>query len=101
MQEGPVALGHHPLLGLADEVSLLLVRDGPALLGLAQLLQPVVEALVVGGWRWGFVYGNWEAIFLAFLKTMARQSLILQCVIFILKPTLNLSLITCRSLSLS
>ena len=48
MQEGPVALRHHPLLGLADEVSLLLVRDGPALLGLTQLLQAVVEALVVG-----------------------------------------------------
>lgn len=45
MQEGPVSVRHHLPLGLTDEVPLLLVWDGPALLDLTQLLQPVVEAL--------------------------------------------------------
>ena len=49
MQEGPVGVRHHPPLGLADEVSLLFVWDGPALLDLTKLLQPVIKALRGGG----------------------------------------------------
>lgn len=45
LQEGPVGLGHSRSLGPADEVPLLLVGDGPAFLGLTQLLQALVETL--------------------------------------------------------
>lgn len=45
MHEGPVRLRNHLLLRLPDEVPLVFVRDGPALLDLAELLQAVVEAL--------------------------------------------------------
>ena len=48
MQEGPVGLGHHPLLSLANEVLLLFVGDGPALLDLTQLLQAIIETLERG-----------------------------------------------------
>lgn len=64
MQERPVGLGHCRLLGPTDGISLLLVRDGPAFLGLAQLLQAVVEALLEeatgqsGGSKAGFDVGR-------------------------------------------
>lgn len=45
LQERPVGLRHRRLLGAADEIALLFVRNGPTLLGLTQLLQAVVEAL--------------------------------------------------------
>lgn len=45
LQEGPVGVGHHLLLRLTDGVSLLFVRDRPALLDLTQLLQAVVKTL--------------------------------------------------------
>lgn len=45
LQEGSVGIRHHLLLIAPDQVSLLFVRDGPALLDLTQLLQTVIEAL--------------------------------------------------------
>lgn len=85
LQERPVGLGHRRPLGPTDEVPLLLVRDGPAFLGLAQLLQAVIEALRRGG-------GGSEvraAVQRSAVPTRGRRL------------TLNLSLMICRSLSFS
>lgn len=64
MQEGSVGVRHHLLLRAADVVALLLVRDGPALLGLTQLLQAVVKPLNGGERKWvlidrGDTFGFW------------------------------------------
>lgn len=45
VQEAGVGMCDGSLLSQSDEVSLLLVRNGPTLLDLAQLLQALVEAL--------------------------------------------------------
>lgn len=82
LQEAPVGVRNHFLLRLTDEVPLLFVWDGPALLDLTQLLQAVVEALRQTNPVESAPSTDWST---------CRSS----------QLTLNLSLITCRSLSFS
>lgn len=92
LQEGPVSVRHHPLLSMPDEVSLLFVGDGPALLDLTQLLQPVVKTLR-GEERLGLCFRvrtAWNFSRIRFVERYLNFEL-----------TLNLSFITCRSLSFS
>lgn len=85
LQEGLVGIRHHFLLGLTDGVSLLFVRDGPTLLDLTQLLQTVVKTL-----RGQHVRSAAGSVSSYDGRNLGTSEL-----------TLNLSLMTCRSLSLS
>lgn len=88
LQEGSVGVRHHFPLGLSDEVSPLFVWDGPTLLDLTQLLQAVVEALKQKQRKYQTV---WRFLINNQLKKKINKTGL----------TLNLSLITCRSLSFS
>lgn len=85
LQKRPVCIRHHFPLSLTDEVSLLFVGDGPALLNLTQLLQTVIKTLR-GERKVRFI------LCVDFLRICWCGAKII---------ALNLSLITCRSLSFS